>query len=235
VRGGGGGAIVGFEVYPTKGLGVSFGLGWRSLSTERRHAGATVDSGGEHWFRLRTGLTVSPLALAFSSSLTAQEEPGSSSNGPAARRFMFTVGIGNSMGWYGGQVERYFLRDRLSGFGGVGYTPKQTFDEPSGLTVAAGLRAFTSGTKHRGFVELSVSQINTISELIIEWPVTEPGDMTSHGVRFYGPGLQLGYQFVADGGFTLLASVGKGYGIGHDGYSGSFAGMIGLGLGYTWR
>ena len=65
------------------------------------------------------------------------------------------------MGWYGAQGERYFGPDRLSAFVGAGYTPSTDQDEPSGPTFAAGLRGYTAGFRHRGFLEASFSQIFT--------------------------------------------------------------------------
>ena len=57
------------------------------------------------------------------------------------------------MGWFGAQGERYFLDERLSVFVGLGYTPSLDQGDPTGPTFAAGLRTFTSGAKHRLFVE----------------------------------------------------------------------------------
>lgn len=57
-------------------------------------------------------------------------------------------------------------------------------------TFAAGGRAYTSGARHRGYVELSVSQILTVQDgqdfVNGEW-------VPDAGHRLYGPGLQLGY------------------------------------------
>ena len=134
-----------------------------------------------------------------------------------------TAGIGNAMGWLGAQGERYFGPDRLSAFVGAGYTPSLDQGEPSGPTFAAGLRGYTAGFKHRGFLEASVSQIYT--EVI----GLEPGR------RLYGPGLAAGYQYAARGGFTLMASLGLGYAPGVDDGHTKFGGLANLGLGYTWR
>jgi hypothetical protein len=133
-----------------------------------------------------------------------------------------TGGVGNAMGWFGIQAERYFMQGRVSAFGGLGYTPSlQTYD-PSGVTVAAGLRGYTAGRKHRGFAEASGCQVAILSDPI------EPS-------RFYGPCLQLGYQFASRGGFTAAISGGVGFGLGvPDGYR-TAGGLLGLGFGYTWR
>ena len=88
-----------------------------------------------------------------------------------------TAGVGNAMGWFGAQGERYFRPGRVSAFVGAGWTPSLDQYEPSGPTFAAGLRGYTAGFKHRGFLEASVSQIFT------EVDALEPGR------RLYGPGL----------------------------------------------
>lgn len=154
------------------------------------------------------------------------------------RRFTLTAGLGNPMGWVGAQGEAYFARERLSGFLGLGYTPEFGADEPSGPTVAAGMRAYTAGGRHRGYAELSISQVLTVQDghdfVDGEW-VPDPGH------RLYGPGLQLGYQYASFAGFTVQASLGAGYAPTADesdlGFSpyGKLMPMAALGFGYTWR
>ena len=134
-----------------------------------------------------------------------------------------TAGVGNAMGWFGAQGERYFGPDRFSAFVGAGYTPSLDQGEPSGPTFAAGLRGYTAGFKHRGFLEASVSQIFT------EVRGLEPGR------RLYGPGLAAGYQFVSRGGFTVMTSLGIGYAPGVDEGFTKVAALVNLGFGYTWR
>jgi hypothetical protein len=135
-----------------------------------------------------------------------------------------TAGIGNAMGWFGLQGERYFSGDRLSAFLGVGYTPKIDEPDPSGITFAAGFRGFTPGIKHRGFLEASACQVLTVTSLVEE------------SSRLYGPCLQAGYQFASRGGFTAMVSLGVGYALGDLPEGASAAeGLLGLGLGYTWR
>jgi hypothetical protein len=93
--------------------------------------------------------------------VAAAQEPG----GFAGERLVtVTAGVGNAMGWFGVQGERYFLDERISIFAGVGYTPHIDRGEPDGPTFAAGLRSFTSGLKHRLFLEASASQLVTTSE-----------------------------------------------------------------------
>ena len=167
------------------------------------------------WGRATVALTLGLAGVAV-----AQE----GSRGFAGERMVtLTAGVGNAMGWFGAQGERYFLDERLSIFAGVGYTPSLDPGEPRGPTFAAGLRSFTSGAKHRLFVETSASQVMV---------TTEGAD---GGVRAYGPGLQLGYQFVSRGGFTLMTSLGLGYALGVPRSIDPWATQVGVGLGSTWR
>lgn len=131
------------------------------------------------------------------------------------------------MGWYGGQGERYFKGDRVSIFFGLGYTLPIEAGKPTGLTVAAGARVFTSGKTHRGFLEFSASQVLTET-------YTLDGE-NYPGSRRYGPGVQVGYQYLSEGGITVLLSVGVGYAIGASPGVSATQGLVGLGLGYTWR
>jgi len=153
--------------------------------------------------------------------LTAQETsvPAFSTQ----RVISLTAGVGNAMGWFGAQGERYLADERLSIFVGLGYTPSLDQGDPTGPTFAAGIRSFTSGTKHRAFVEGSVSQLLVETRALGE------------GSRLYGPGVQGGYQFVSTGGFTFMASLGVGYALAvRDGID-PWAGQVGLSAGYTWR
>jgi hypothetical protein len=134
-----------------------------------------------------------------------------------------TAGIGNTMGWLGVQGERYFARERLSAFLGLGYTPAIDQGDPSGLAFALGVRGFTAGVKHRGFLALSVSQ------LFVENSATEDRR------RLYGPGVEAGYQFASRGGFTIMLGLGAGYAPGMPDGESAVASMLELGLGYTWR
>jgi hypothetical protein len=133
-----------------------------------------------------------------------------------------TAGLGNAMGWLGIQGERYLNHGLLSVFGGLGYMPKVDAYDPEGITLAAGIRGYTAGLRHRGFAEASACQVATLSD------PEEPR-------RFYGPCGQLGYQYAARGGFTFLLSAGVGYALGAQGYQHRTQALLGLGLGYTWR
>ena len=160
--------------------------------------------------------------ISFPTLLASQEAPLSPAPiGP--RKVTAVAGIGNAMGWLGAQVEHYFAREQFSAFAGFGYTLADVEGDPAGATFAAGARGFTAGLKHRGFLELSISQI------AVRAAVFDEGD------RYYGPGLQAGYQFVSRGGFSLMASLGLGYGLGIPDGETKVHGLGALGLGYTWR
>ena len=150
---------------------------------------------------------------------TAQEKKPA----PGPRQFTLAAGVGNAMGWFGMQGEKYFRQGRISVLAGLGYTPELDSGDANGVAVAAGARAFTGGIKHRGFIELSVSQ------LAVEQACFEVCS------RPYGPGVQLGYQFVTLGGFTFYVSGGVGRVFRPAAGLGGWWGMGGLGFGYTWR
>ena len=139
---------------------------------------------------------------------------------PQMRSTSFLAGVGNAMGWLGVQGEKYLGSGRVSLFGGLGYTPSVLEGDATGVTVAGGVRGYTAGVRHRGFLELSVAQIEVEQSCF------------AHCRRPYGPGLQAGYQYVANGGFTASLSGGVGYA---PNGSGNAAGLMGLGFGYTWR
>ena len=168
-----------------------------------------------------------PLVLALlillSPRLSAAEQEASLASQVPPRVASLTAGLGNVMGWFGLHGEGYFARERLSGFVGLGYTPSVDPGDPSGPTFAIGLRGFTAGIKHRGFLALSLSQL-----AIESGPVENPR-------RFYGPGLEAGYHYVARGGFTFLASVGLGFAPGVPEGEKEVGEVVALGLGYTWR
>ena len=103
------------------------------------------------------------------------------------------------MGVLGTQAEMYFGGDRLSIFGGLGYTPAFSEVRLSGVAGAAGIRIFTNGARHRGFLELSISQV------LVQWSTS-----VEYRRFYYGPGIQVGYQYVALSGFTFMVSAGAG-------------------------
>lgn len=145
-----------------------------------------------------------------------------------------TAGVGNSMGWLGAQGERYLARGRLSLFGGVGYTPEIDPGDPTGITFAGGLRGYTGGERHRGFLELSGSQV-AVQTLRQSGSGTGNGGQTLESKRLYGPGLQAGYQYMARSGFTAMVSGGAGYAVDATGSANEIQAMLNVGVGYTWR
>jgi len=152
---------------------------------------------------------------------------------PGRRRATLLGGVGNTMGWLGIQGEVYALGDRASLVGGLGAVVGDSdagdlpgAPAPDGATYAIAARLFTGGTNHRAFLEASYSQV--------AWRASGSHAGGWRHDRLYGPGAQLGYQYVADGGFTALASGGVGYGR-TDAGSDHADILLGFGLGYTWR
>ena len=166
-------------------------------------------------------IVMSLVVLSLSPLPAVGQEVGASPPVPP-RAASLTAGVGNVMGWLGLHGEGYFARERLSGFVGLGYMPEMDQGDPTGPTFAIGLRGFTTGIKHRGFLALSLSQIAILSSL------EDPR-------RFYGPGLEAGYQYAARGGFTFMASLGVGWAPGIPEGGNEVGEILALGLGYTWR
>lgn len=160
------------------------------------------------------------LLAGFTTALPSQEPPAP----PPGRVATVLAGIGNTLGWFGAQGELYFGQQaRASAFVGAGYTPAVDEGDPSGPTFAIGVRGYTRGLKHRGFLALSLSQLAVESGFV------------PNPRRFYGPGLELGYQFVSRGGFTALVSAGVGYAPGVPEGEKQVGEVLALGFGYTWR
>ena len=177
--------------------------------------------------------------LCVPASLVGQE--GRQGTAPGPRKTTVVAGIGNTLAWFGIQGEFHFSQERFSAFGGVGYLPEIDPGDPSGITLAAGVRGFTPGAKHRGFIELSLSVV-AIQQPVFALVLDATGRfanlvLVEDGKKRYGPGIQVGYHYVGGGGFTFLASVGVGYAIGLDDPFGSdrVDALLALGLGYTWR
>jgi hypothetical protein len=146
------------------------------------------------------------------------------------RRVTVLAGAGVATAGVGLQAELHFAR-YFSAFGGFGYWPESDeyndVAEASGAGVAGGLRAYTPGRVHRGFLEVAVSPI-AFEQNLVGVPTD---DLSLH----YGPAVQAGWQMARPGGFTLVLS----FGIGHvpgDAEFESETGLVGfIGLGYTWR
>lgn len=178
-------------------------------------------------------LTSLPL-LVLSSALHGQTSSDESAR-PSARQVTAVAGVGNAMGWLGVGVESYFSEGRLSAFGGLGYMTELDQGYPTGLTFAAGVRAYTLGSKHRVFAELSLSQVTVQKSIraLVEEPVGVFNFVVvRESKRHYGPGLQAGYQYVTGWGFTFMVSGGAGYQFHGDN---NVHPLVNLGLGYTWR
>lgn len=152
------------------------------------------------------------------------------------RRFTVSAGLGNPFGWVGAQGEVYFAREILSAFVGLGYAPAASSHQASGPALAVGTRVYAGGARHRGFAEISVSQVMTV----YDGQDYEDGEsVTEPAHRLYGPGLQLGYQYASFGGFTVQTSAGVNYAATADetdeGLMGKWAPMVAIGFGHTWR
>jgi hypothetical protein len=141
----------------------------------------------------------------------------------AAPRASLLFGWGTSVAGFGAGVEAYLASSRISLFGALGYVPW-----PGGSSVAAagGARVFTSGRRHRGFAEVSLSpgRVETVGR----------ADDTTDARVVYGPGLILGYQFVGSSGVTVMVSAGVAYGM-----TGPVPHKVWvpntIAVGYTWR
>lgn len=170
-------------------------------------------------------LSLAPLAARAQDTTRAQNTARAAAAPPGPRRASLMLGVGNSMGWFGAKGERYFARGRLSAFAGLGATfnTDGTDEYASGVTVAGGVRGYTAGARHRAFLELSISQLAVTAGVGAD--------------RYYGPGLQVGYQYTARRWFTFEASVGAGYspGIHTAVLDSGVQPMAGIAFGYTWR
>jgi hypothetical protein len=175
----------------------------------------TLASGFLH----RGGLAA--LLVAGPAIATAQDR-----SGPGTPGVTVLIGIGNDFGWLGLDVAAY-LNPRLALFAGLGYTPAADPGDPEGLTVAGGVRGFTPGLRHRGFLEIGVTQV------AVETSLTPLAGV--RGRRIYGLGAQGGYQFVSRGGFTGLLSTGLGYCLREPVTGSRFQVLFGLGVGHTFR
>lgn len=170
-------------------------------------------------------VTLILLALAVAAPIRAQSE-AAADEAPSPRRtaLLFTLEntlVGDPPGWFGGQVELPVAGERLSAFGGLGYTPElPERGDPSGLSFAVGMRGYHSvAVPHRFYFEVSFRQVGTgLGELL------------------HGPALQAGYRYTADEGFTLLVSGGVGYAIDEDRprIGDDFEPLMSLALGYAW-
>ncbi|MGE0555091.1 MAG: hypothetical protein AB7R55_16800 [Gemmatimonadales bacterium] len=139
-------------------------------------------------------------------------------------------GIGNSLGWLGAQLERTTTSGRIGGFVGLGYIPEIDEGDPKGPALAAGLRGYTRGRVHRGFLEAAVAVVALQAG-------GAPVLGTVESKKLYGPTIQAGYRLTTGGGFSLLVSGGVGVAVGASTLvaDSSLQPVFGLGLGYAWR
>ena len=109
--------------------------------------------------------------------------------------------------------------------------PNVLNDEGSGAAGAGGIRGFTSGTRHRGLLELSFSALsNTVTS------ISGPGGTVTEKEIDYGPGVALGYQFIGEEGLTFLVTGGVGLGSqGFDPEGSRLQPILGIGIGYSVR
>lgn len=151
-------------------------------------------------------------------------------DGEAAHRVLTaSAGVGQDLGWFGVGAEKYLFGDRLSAFGGVGYTPEIEENVPTGPTFAGGLRWFSAGISHRGILEANFSQV-----AIRQGRVPSEGRFVE-AARLYGPGVLLGWQYAGGGrGLTLMASGGAGYALGSVEGESPLHPIFNLAVGWTW-
>ncbi|MEZ4588903.1 MAG: hypothetical protein R2909_21230 [Gemmatimonadales bacterium] len=156
------------------------------------------------------------------------QSPSATSAG--AQQLTALGGIGNSFGWLGAQLERTTRSGRIGGFVGLGYVPEIDDGDPKGLAPAAGVRGYTKGKTHRGFLEAAVAVVALQTGGA---PVL--GSVESK--KLYGPTVQAGYRLTTGGGFSLLVSGGVGVAVGASTLvaDSSLQPVLGLGLGYAWR
>ena len=133
------------------------------------------------------------------------------------------AGLGNTMAGFGGQAQAYLAGGRVGIFAGLGYMPEVDAGDWSGVSVAGGVRGFTSGRKHRAYLEVSAS------------PMQLQKSCFALCERYYGVGTQAGYQLLTSGGFTFAASLGVGYTLGVPESTSKSSVLGDLGIGYTWR
>lgn len=142
---------------------------------------------------------------------------------PPAPTVSVVGGLGNTMAGLGGQVQAYLAGGRVGVFGGLGYMPEIESGDWSGMSVAGGVRGYTGARRHRGYLELSASPMQMLTGCFDSCE------------RFYGIGMQAGYQLLTSGGFTFVASLGVGYTLGIEDGTSRVSPLGDLGIGYTWR
>ena len=138
----------------------------------------------------------------------------------AQPRLAIYAGAGNPYGGIGTAGEVYIVGGRLSVFAGLGIWPGNS-GFPTILARAAGVRFYVplARSGHRLFWDASVSLLEVSQATFIGTGVS----------RHYGPGLSIGYSYLARSGFTL--TVGAGAGRVYD----NIVPLLHVGLGWTWH
>jgi len=169
------------------------------------------------------------LALVTQVPSVSAQEPASgadTTSAPGLRRIGIHAGLGPVLGGPIGVGGEYFLAaSRLSATIGAGYW--FPVDNPGAPGFGAAVRGFTKGSRHRGFLELSVVP------LAIAWTeVFTPAGSQFTDVRLlYGPGLSVGYHYTAARGFTIIVGGGVGWTV----TRAEAAPLFLLAFGHTWR
>ena len=125
---------------------------------------------------------------------------------------------------------------KYSVFGGLGYYSVSELNSTGGAAFAAGFRIFSEISNHRYFGEASYSMLAYQGYSFLNEVISLK--------KYYGPGVQIGYQVIGDGrqsflslvlpdGLTLLASAGVGYANIPNRNNTSL--LLGVSIGYTLR
>lgn len=109
------------------------------------------------------------------------------------------AGVGNVFGWIGVNGEYFPLR-KVGAALGLGVTPL----DPRPLSAAAALRIYGSWSRNRPFLQLSFSPV--LIEQVCLLAAVSSGDCSV--TQYTGPGIALGYSYVAPSGFTLTVGAG---------------------------
>ena len=143
------------------------------------------------------------------------------------RQASLAVGVGTNVPGAGLSAEKYLADGRFSIFAGVGYL-FDTYDGrgATGAGVAAGLRAYSGGLKHRVFGEVSFSPVAV--------EVAPQGSGLRGQAISYGPGASVGYNLVTHGGFTLSLSAGTGRAVTGPSNVHGTEFLSSVALGHTW-
>lgn len=127
------------------------------------------------------------------------------------------AGAGNAFGGVGIMGEYVVWPNRISGLAGTGIFPAS---DRLLVSVAASVRGYVGNRHHRVFVDLSWSVLS----------VSRAAILGSRWIRDYGPGVLVGYSYVASSRLVLLGGAGVGFL-----NSGETVAVLQLGIGWVWR